>query len=52
MDSNLEHLKVVCCQLDDGKVTVRKKAEEQLRHSLNNSRTIQALKTSSSSSKI
>ena len=47
--SQLEQVKVVCCQLDDAKVTVRKKAEEQLRHSLSNSRTVQALTAASRS---
>ena len=44
MDSSqLEQLKVVCIQLDDTKVTARKKAEEQLRHFLSNERILLAL---------
>ena len=36
MGSQLEQVKVVCCQLDDKRITTRKKAEEQLRDLLNN----------------
>ena len=38
MGSQLEQVKSVCCQLEDKKVTSRKKAEEQLRDLLNNSK--------------
>ena len=48
MGSQLEQVKVVCCQLDDTKVTTRKKAEEQLRNLLNNSKIVTLLHNASS----
>ena len=37
MGDLLEQVKTTCCQLDNNKVTTRKKAEEQLTYLLNNS---------------
>ena len=40
MGSQLEQVKMVCCQLDDKRVNIRKKAHDQLRDLLNNSQIV------------
>ena len=43
MGSQLEQVKMVCCQLDDKRVNMRKKAHDQLRDLLNNSQIVAAI---------
>jgi hypothetical protein len=45
MGDLLEQVKTTCCQLDDNKITTRKKAEEQLTYLLNNSTLVARLDT-------
>ena len=43
MGSQLEQVKTVCCQLDDKRVSVRKKAHDRLRDLLNNFQIVAAI---------
>ena len=45
MGELLDQVKTICCQLDDNKITTRKKAEEQLTYLLNNNNLLNRLNT-------